>query len=141
LYNGLDKAFDRADLPRAPQRRLNVGVTGAKRAGRAAATRAGPADGEDLALRAALEDRLGALRAAAQRLSSVGSGELAREAARLLARIDAQQNDWIATAPGLVGGRRPADAGRLSRHREHQRALRKLAVLRADVLHAARAAR
>jgi hypothetical protein len=123
---------------------LNVGVTGAKRAGRpgrAAATRPRPADGEDLALRAELEERLGALREAAERLASVGTGELAREAARMLARIDAQQNDWVAAAPGLVGGRGPADAARPARQREHQRALRKLAVLRADVLHAARAAR
>ena len=116
-------------------------VTGPQRPGRPAGRAARttyPGDGEDEALRAELERRIDALRAAALRVSALAGGDRARAAERLLARIDAQQGDWLAAAPGLMSGRPPAAPARLAQPREHQRALRKLAVLRADVLHVAR---
>jgi hypothetical protein len=100
-----------------------------------------PADGGGDALRAELERRLEALRALSRHLSAVSGGERAREAAKVLARIDAQEGEWLSAEPGVLGGRRPPDPAKAARHRERQRALRKLAVLRAGVLYVSRHAR
>jgi len=106
----------------------------AGRAPAAARTR----DGAGGPLRAELERRLAELRVAAERLGELPPREVPRESSRLLARIDAQLGDWLAEVPALLGGRGTAEQARSLAYREHQRALRKLAVLRAEVLHAAR---
>jgi hypothetical protein len=141
LYNPLDNVFDRPELSPGVRGGLNGAVSrlrrGERTAGRApAGTR--PRDGAGGALRAALERRLADLRVSAERLGELPPREVHRESSRLLARIDAQLGDWLAEVPALLGGRGTAELARSPAYREHQRALRKLAVLRADVLHAAR---
>jgi hypothetical protein len=95
---------------------------------------------QNLALRARLEARLEEIRQALEQLEAAPKGEVTTGVARLLARIDAQEREWHAVAPHLAAGRRPPTPESLARHREIQRVVRKLAVVRGKVLCLDRAA-
>jgi len=95
---------------------------------------------QNLALRARLEARLDEVRQALTQLEAAPRGAVTTGVARLLARIDAQEREWHAVAPHLAAGRRPSTPESLARHREIQRVVRKLAVLRGKVLVLDRAA-
>jgi hypothetical protein len=95
---------------------------------------------QNLALRTRLEARVDEIRQALVRLEAAPRGKVTTGVARLLARIDEQEREWHAVAPHLATGRRPTTPESLARHREIQRVVRKLAVLRGKVLRLDRAA-